>query len=830
MGDCGQTNGTNTEAVTGSGATINNSTKPKVRRSQKIKNKLKEFKLLYNNIRGIKSKKESLKEIIAEERPTVVALVETLLEENEKLIMEGYTIIERTNFDTNNRGIVIAVKNELLNITKEGGSYNEVGEQAWVDIDNRKVKLSIGVVYAPQESKTSKQELGNFYKEIQRRIKMAKEQGRKIIIAGDMNAKVGEEIENNKPKVTKGGKLLMRLVETDGIVMLNGQGKCQGTWTRIERESKSVIDYVLVDEDSEHNVKKMLIDEEKLGTPYRLDKTQRIYTDHCTITVTFNWFLKERNTEDKIAVTKQNLKIFNKKTSGQELQQIWIEEHTPTARKYERWSKRVAEIAKETMTMKKRKPKESKKISVFRRKKKLVKQLIKREKTVEMKNLFIKRLAILNDQIIIQMKKEQQERTVQIAQRIKTEKGMNRNNFWEYMRKVKGRNPAVMHDVLNKRDELETSPEGIRDAYKEYYKDLLKKEPMTTKEGREKEILMERMINVIEEKSKNKMVQVKNKEIESAVKKLKKRKAGDREGWKNEMIAGGGTDMKRSFELMIKTMLKEKIVPEEWARIRIQSVLKKGPKKDLANQRGLFITNIVSKVVERVLIDRNKEKMMKNISPFQSGGRKNRSVSDNLFILNSTIQHFKRKKENLYILFTDLRKCFDKLWLEDSIMEMICSGMAVEDAEYLYRMNKEAKAIVTTPAGNTEEFELEKIVKQGTVAGPTMAGVSIDKINRVESANYLQYYEVQIKYPAFVDDVIGMGEVEVLKDMNAHMQMLESMKKFEYDNKMGKTNYMIIKNKKEVEDIELVVQKAKIEEIHQCKYLGDVYDSKPVMK
>ena len=134
---------------------------------------------------------------------------------------------------------------------------------------------------------------------------------------------------------------------------------------------------------------------------------------------------------------------------------------------------------------------------------------------------------------------------------------------------------------------------------------------------------------------------------------------------------------------------------------------------------------------------------------------KNRSVSGNLHILNSLIQHHRERK--LYILFTDLKKCFDKLWLEDAIAEMMINGMTTEDADYLYETNDNVKAIVSTPAGESNEFHVEKIVKQGTVAGPMMAGVSTDKINRLGSQSHIIYYGMELKHPAFVDDVLGMG-------------------------------------------------------------------------
>ena len=149
-----------------------------------------------------------------EKDPTIVTLAETLLEENEKVEMRGYTVVERTNLDKENRGTAIAIKNELLTVTKEVGTYNEIGEQTWIDIDNTKIKARIGVVYAPQESKTPKSEMKKFYDEIQKKVQQAKEQEKNIILTGDLNAKIGENIKGNNQQITKGGRLLLKLANS----------------------------------------------------------------------------------------------------------------------------------------------------------------------------------------------------------------------------------------------------------------------------------------------------------------------------------------------------------------------------------------------------------------------------------------------------------------------------------------------------------------------------------------------------------------------------------------------------------------------------------------
>ena len=80
----------------------------KVRRGKKIKRKLENCKVMYSNLRGLKIKQKSLEEIILEENPTIIALVETGLEDEEKIEFEGYkTYPKNKTTDGKGRGVLI---------------------------------------------------------------------------------------------------------------------------------------------------------------------------------------------------------------------------------------------------------------------------------------------------------------------------------------------------------------------------------------------------------------------------------------------------------------------------------------------------------------------------------------------------------------------------------------------------------------------------------------------------------------------------------------------------------------------------------------------------
>ena len=130
-----------------------------------------------------------------------------------------------------------------------------------------------------------------------------------------------------------------------------------------------------------------------------------------------------------------------------------------------------------------------------------------------------------------------------------------------------------------------------------------------------------------------------------------------------------------------------------------------------------------------------------------------RGIVDNLLTVNSWVAEKKAKKSDGYLLFADLEKCFDKLWLQDCIKEVYEAGMPIPEATYILKMNQDVKATVDTPFGMSESFEAKEIVRQGTVWGPQVCSVSTDRINKMQDNINTEVNGVVVKSPVFVDDL-----------------------------------------------------------------------------
>ena len=150
-----------------------------------------------------------------------------------------------------------------------------------------------------------------------------------------------------------------------------------------------------------------------------------------------------------------------------------------------------------------------------------------------------------------------------------------------------------------------------------------------------------REIKIIQEKAtQQEPLRVNKEDIEDVCKKLKRKKAEDYEGWRNELVLFGGEEMNKSLEMMFNKISECLMIPEQWNNVIIKSFYKnKGPKLEMKNRRGIFLTNLISKIFESIILKKDTDSTM---YPWQNGGRKKRSAIDNILILMAVINNNRR--------------------------------------------------------------------------------------------------------------------------------------------------------------------------------------------
>ena len=71
-------------------------------------------------------------------------------------------------------------------------------------------------------------------------------------------------------------------------------------------------------------------------------------------------------------------------------------------------------------------------------------------------------------------------------------------------------------------------------------------------------------------------------------------------------------------------------------------------------------------------------------------------------------------------MYAVVEKCFHKLWLKDSLIELERMGYNKSDIKMPSETNKNTEIIVDTAIWNTESIEITEVVKKGLIFGRTM--------------------------------------------------------------------------------------------------------------
>ena len=217
----------------------------------------------------------------------------------------------------------------------------------------------------------------------------------------------------------------------------------------------------------------------------------------------------------------------------------------------------------------------------------------------------------------------------------------------------------------------------------------------------------------------------------------------------------------------------------------ISSIYKrKGSKKCLENDRGIFVLGVLRKILDKLLYVDLYPELEENMSNSNIGAMRKKNIRNHLYvtygIINSVMQG---EAPNVDIQIFDLRKCFDVLWLEDvmnDLFEALPNSGCNDKLALLYKLCSENKVSVKTPVGQTERVNMPKIVMQGGSWGPIQCSNSIDKIGKGCEANHehLYLYKSLVNVPvlSMVDDMLalstcGQDSISLNTHINTHIEL-----------------------------------------------------------
>ena len=752
-------------------------------RKEKRKNKKKtkssimkrSLKIAYCNLQGkTLSEAPEIERLITQNKWDVICATETHQREGQKEInFKGFKTFSKNRDVTDKKGggITVWVKNELEAYEMHDGTSDQSTEIMLLRLVKAE-NLQIAITYwksGTTQTNNSNQDLVEL---MQQYLNESNQITDKFIFIGDFNAHIHSSDGGVQSihSTNANGLLLTDFIASNHLKMVNKESSCQGLWTWMRNDQKSVIDYILANNAVSQDVMKVTIDESgklwNTGSDHswmELQMNLKRSPASSKPTVKERWNIRP-NTDwikfrAKLAI---RLKAWDAEFSKD------IDPITKAELGYNALVEDIKSTAEEVIGFRKANRKKTSKTSLQR--------IIKARNVAAVKW----RSANRNQDPTTPQKwqwfnnKSRKLKKARIKMRRKKfkEKLDFINNHgkkhlaWDWIKQNNKRSKESITKLQQDGQEI-LGYEDIKTAVEKYMADQGKidideQNILVREDIRNDRDLLEENIFAAE---------VSNEEIDMALRKMKPGKALGPDSIPNEFLTEGGPElqaalMQAALKELFTLFISSEFTPASWCEENVKLMHKGGEKDSLDNYRAITLSSNIGKLFTRILANRLNPVVEKHnlLGEMQNGFRTDRRTSDNLFILTNIMDMAKKENKKLFLAFVDLRKAFDRVWrigLWAKLAEIGLGGKFLRIVKQLYRIHKRK---VNLSGGTTNWIDCEKGVKQGCVLSPILFELFISDIeSTLNASNSLKIGTTSIPGLLFADDLVIIAENE--KDM-----------------------------------------------------------------
>lgn len=170
--------------------------------------------------------------------------------------------------------------------------------------------------------------------------------------------------------------------------------------------------------------------------------------------------------------------------------------------------------------------------------------------------------------------------------------------------------------------------------------------------------------------------------------------------------------------------------PEQWSNSELKPLPKSGDLSTTDNYRGISLSVIAAKLVNKMLLNRIRSKIDKHLRPNQNGFRPGRSTTAHILTLRRLIEGVRSHNLKAVLVFIDFKKAFDSIHRERMLQILRAYDIPEKLVNAIGLMYQNTKARVLTPDGETELFEILAGVLQGDTLAPYIFAIVLDYVMR----------------------------------------------------------------------------------------------------
>lgn len=786
----------------------NNGKKPKNMKIENKETKDYDLKFYSNNCRGLQSKIDTVKNILREGKIDIAIITETQCARDKNIKIENYVCYYRNRHLRDKGGVAIYVHEKWANGCMKLETGLEHNEFFVIKLENFTPNVVVIGYYGVIEGQYNKDQVTAMQADIFNLFRKYKEEGYQIFWSGDYNNHIPNEcgIVGNPGKPSNGGINLVNFVKEENLEILNSRDNYHTHYDRSEGVSR-ILDLVVTN--AGESVKEFKVDKKLEFTPYRIKKCKgghfRSFSDHMGL----KWVVRVKANECK--TNKRVVWNFNKTNGNTKYEELtdfaayeietFIDESDDVEEIYSLILRKIEEA----------------KCEAYGKVTKTKSQL--------------KRMA--DSQIWKQRTKDVEKAIGDLKKHKVTDR------LWEMRGKVSDKY-ADKQFVGVKNPSTGLMTKDINETFEttlEYNYNLLRKdkdignlsvEEIANQEA--KDIVIKHAIENGCFKEDDELVW---KDYERVIEKIK---LNNKNVYRDFIKAG--ERMKEAIFKFYQKCYKLEKMPESFSDTELLRLYKgKGDRTELQKNRFLHLKPWGPKVYEKLIMTKIEDKMFNHTPEMQVGGQKMGSTNEHLLSMIMAMRRLEKKQGGAFIIFMDIKACFDRIKLNDILFEAVQCGVTGRPLKNIKTYTNNLNIRIQ---GDPDENRVRSITNstgQGSGFAPVgtsmvMARTLVNKIeNKSESEQKILTKQVDsfpLKHNFFVDDLSKPCEelIEVQVNCKVITEMLTELGLQAHPDKSGVLVFGLNKEQFKdemlndpptVQDFDMGVKKSET-------YLGMIFD------
>ena len=251
-------------------------------------------------------------------------------------------------------------------------------------------------------------------------------------------------------------------------------------------------------------------------------------------------------------------------------------------------------------------------------------------------------------------------------------------------------------------------------------------------------------------------IDINEETLKEVIKEIKPKKSAGPDGISNFMIKAAGDTILFPLAVLLRKMLNEGKVPQQFRLSKVICIPKKGSPCYLANLRGISLPSNIDKLIERMAKNTIYNALLHKFDPCQFGFKKKSGCLDNMFAYFNEVYGILERQNTAYVLLLDCQKCFDTLPHHIILQKLKQMGVSGRLGEFCQQWLYDRKQYVDYKGAKSKETD----VSSGSVQGSNLGPIFFSCLNN-DSSQAFKYS----KQFSFCDDMKVIFEGTCAQDL-----------------------------------------------------------------